>query len=63
MERAADDPVLGPLVEKRRQIYPTGHSQGNPPAAWHLDALRAAGFTEAGVLWRGGADAAVAALR
>ena len=51
-------------MEKRRQIYPTGHSpEWNPPATWHLDALRAAGFTEAGVLWRGGADAAVAALR
>ncbi|WP_422742004.1 class I SAM-dependent methyltransferase [Micromonospora sp. WMMD754] len=63
-EQAADDPALGPLVEKRRQIYPTGHSpEWNPPAAWHLDALRGAGFTEAGVLWRGGADAAVAALR
>ncbi|ATO12710.1 SAM-dependent methyltransferase [Micromonospora sp. WMMA2032] len=63
-EQAADDPTLGPLVEKRRQIYPTGHSpEWNPPAAWHLDALRGAGFTEAGVLWRGGADAAVAALR
>lgn len=62
--QAAADPALGPLVEKRRQIYPTGHSpEWNPPAAWHLDALRAAGFTEAGVLWRGGADAAVAALR
>ncbi|MFI5846259.1 class I SAM-dependent methyltransferase [Micromonospora chalcea] len=62
--RAADDPVLGPLVEKRRQIYPTGHSpEWSPPAAWHLDALRAAGFAEAGVLWRGGGDAAVAALR
>ena len=28
-----------------------------------VDALRVAGFAEAGVLWRGGTDAAVAGLR
>ena len=63
-QRAAADPVLAPLVEKRAQIYPTGHSaEWNPPATWHLDALRAAGFREAGLVWRGGTDAAVAALK
>ncbi|MEU5940835.1 class I SAM-dependent methyltransferase [Micromonospora sp. NPDC047548] len=62
-EQAAADPTLGPLVEKRRQIYPTGHSpEWTPPASWHLDALRAAGFSEVGVLWRNGGDAAVAAV-
>jgi SAM-dependent methyltransferase len=63
-QRAATDPVLAPLVEKRAQIYPTGHSaEWNPPASWHVDALRAAGFREAGLVWRGGTDAAVAALK
>jgi SAM-dependent methyltransferase len=63
-QRAAADPVLAPLVEKRAQIYPTGHSaEWNPPATWHLDALRAAGFREAGLVWRGGTDAAVAAMK
>lgn len=63
-QRAAADPVLAPLVEKRAQIYPTGHSaEWNPPATWHLDALRGAGFREAGLVWRGGTDAAVAALK
>ena len=63
-ERAATDPVLAPLVEKRAQIYPTGHSaEWNPPASWHIQALRAAGFREAGLIWRGGTDAAIAALR
>jgi SAM-dependent methyltransferase len=63
-QRAAADPVLAPLVEKRAQIYPTGHSaEWNPPASWHVDALRAAGFREAGLVWRGGTDAAVAALK
>ncbi len=62
--RAGADPVLGPLVRRRHEIYPTGHSpEWNPPVSWHLGALTAAGFTEAGTLWRGGADAAVAALR
>ncbi|WP_327000226.1 hypothetical protein OHA72_34495 [Dactylosporangium sp. NBC_01737] len=31
--------------------------------AWHLDALRGAGFAEVGTVWRGGPDAAVAAVR
>jgi SAM-dependent methyltransferase len=63
-QRAAADPVLAPLVDKRSQIYPTGHSaEWNPPASWHLSALRAAGFREAGLVWRGGTDAAVAALK
>ncbi|WP_432050381.1 class I SAM-dependent methyltransferase [Verrucosispora sp. NA02020] len=63
-EHAAQDPELRPLVERRHAIYPTGHSQEwNPPASWHLGALSEAGFTEVGTLWRGGADAAVVAVR
>jgi trans-aconitate methyltransferase len=63
-EHVAADPVLGPLAERRREIYPTGHSaEFTPPTSWHLDALREAGFSEAGVVWRGGPDAAVAGVR
>ncbi|MER5456548.1 class I SAM-dependent methyltransferase [Micromonospora sp. NPDC002389] len=63
-EHAAQDPELRPLVERRHAIYPTGHSQEwNPPVSWHLGALSEAGFTEVGTLWRGGADAAVVAVR
>lgn len=63
-EHVAADPVLAPLAEKRRQIYPGGHHEDwLPPSTWHLEALRAAGFAETGLLWRGGVDAAVAALR
>jgi trans-aconitate methyltransferase len=59
-ERVAADPVLAPLAEKRARIYPGGHSaEWNPPARWHVNALREAGFSEAGVIWRGGLDAAV----
>ncbi|GGO28073.1 methyltransferase [Micromonospora parathelypteridis] len=63
-ERAAADPVLAPLVAQRHAIYPTGHSpEWNPPISWHLAALTAAGFSEAGTVWRGGPDAAVAGVR
>ena len=54
---------LEPLVEARRAIFAK-----NPPAqftadtAWHLDATLAAGFAEAGVLWRCGRHAALAAV-
>ncbi|MFF5294478.1 class I SAM-dependent methyltransferase [Paractinoplanes globisporus] len=64
-QRAAADPFLGPKVVERERIYPSAeHNQEwTPPAVWHVDALRAAGFAEAGVVWRGGTDAAVAGLR
>ena len=63
-QRVTADPVLAPLVAQRQKIYPTGHSaEWHPPSAWHLEALRAAGFTEAGTIWRGGPDAAVAGVR
>ncbi|MFC7534718.1 class I SAM-dependent methyltransferase [Actinoplanes sp. GCM10030250] len=61
---AADEQLAAKAVERAR-IYPAAdHSQEwLPPAAWHVEALRAAGYSEAGVIWRGGTDAAVAALR
>ncbi|MGI5245737.1 class I SAM-dependent methyltransferase [Dactylosporangium sp. CA-139066] len=60
---AAAHPVLAPLVEERNRIYSGPHSsEFLPPATWHLEALRAAGFAESGVVWRGGADAAVAGV-
>ncbi|WP_250033372.1 class I SAM-dependent methyltransferase [Paractinoplanes maris] len=64
-ERAAADEFLAPRAVERERIYPrTRHShEWTPPALWHVDALRVAGFAEAGVLWRGGTDAAVAGVR
>jgi trans-aconitate methyltransferase len=61
----AADEFLAPKAAERDRIYPTNHHSGEwtPPAIWHLDALRVAGFTEAGVLWRGGTDAAVVGVR
>ncbi|WP_285555406.1 class I SAM-dependent methyltransferase [Actinoplanes regularis] len=61
--RAAADEQLAPKVVERQRIYPTSHAtEWNPAATWHLDALRAAGFRETGLLWRGGTDAAVLGL-
>jgi trans-aconitate methyltransferase len=62
--RAEADEFLEPLVGERTKIYPrAGHSEWTPPAGWHLDALRKAGFSETGMLWRGGPDAAVIGVR
>ncbi|GAA4590271.1 class I SAM-dependent methyltransferase [Actinoplanes octamycinicus] len=62
--RAAADEALAGKVAERERIYPAGHAaEWNPPAAWHLDALRAAGYRECGLLWRGGTDAAVLGVR
>jgi trans-aconitate methyltransferase len=62
---AAADEFLAPKAVERDRIYPsTRHShEWTPPALWHVDALRVAGFSEAGILWRGGTDAAVIGLR
>jgi SAM-dependent methyltransferase len=63
-DHVAADPVLGPLVEARRKVFADPHAtEWTPPLSWHLDALRAAGFTETGLVWRGARDAAVAAVR
>jgi len=61
--RAAADEVLGPLVVERRRLFTEHHSsEWEPPVSWHLDALRAAGYAEVGLVWRGSRDAAVAAV-
>lgn len=64
-QAAADDPVLAPLVAERMHRF-GGESHPpdfTPPAGWHVEALRAAGFVEAGEIWRHGEGAVVAALR
>ncbi|WIM94932.1 class I SAM-dependent methyltransferase [Actinoplanes oblitus] len=63
-KRAAADESLAAKAVERARIYPTGHAaEWNPPATWHVDALRAAGYREVGMLWRGGTDAAVLGVR
>jgi SAM-dependent methyltransferase len=58
------DPTLGPLIPQRQAVFADRHPEETTPnVSWHLQALRAAGFTETGIVWRGGPDAAVAAVR
>ncbi|MFE9104205.1 class I SAM-dependent methyltransferase [Actinomadura geliboluensis] len=68
---AADDPVLGAKARQRFELLgdprdpARGHSGPDKPTtvAWHLDALRAQGFSEARQVWCSPSDALVAALR
>nr|GID86400.1 methyltransferase [Actinoplanes derwentensis] len=64
-DRAAADEQLAPKAAQRALVYPANrhHQEWNPPVTWHVEMLRQAGFREAGVLWRGGPDAAVAGIR
>jgi SAM-dependent methyltransferase len=63
-EHAAADPALGPLVAERRAVFADrDHTESDPPVSWHLDALRAAGYAEVGLVWRRASDAAFAAVR
>lgn len=38
-------------------------AEWTPPASWHIDALRDAGFREAGIVWRARRGSAAAAIR
>jgi SAM-dependent methyltransferase len=64
-EQAARDPALRFATAQRREVfgsnYPT--EEFSPPADWHIVALSEAGFVEAGVVWRSGTGAVVAAIR
>jgi SAM-dependent methyltransferase len=62
---AAADPALAPLVVERNQRFggETHPPDFTPPLAWHVAALRAPGFAEAGCVWRHGSAGLVAAVR
>jgi SAM-dependent methyltransferase len=64
-EQASRDPALQSAMAQRQAVFPTSYpaEEFSPPADWHIAALRDAGFTEAGVVWRSGAGAVVAAVR
>src|SRR5262245_55278865 len=64
-EQASRDPALQRAMAHRRVVFQTSYpaEEFSPPADWHVSALRDAGFTEAGVVWRSGAGAVVAAMR
>ncbi len=64
-DTAASDPVLHAQVIDRRAVFDDNYpaEEFSPPAGWHVDTLREAGFAEAGVVWRAGSSAIVAAVR
>lgn len=64
-DSAARDPVLRPAVAERNEVFDGNYpvEEFSPPADWHIEALRDAGFAEAGVVWRAGSAAVVAAVR
>ncbi|MGH3713748.1 MAG: class I SAM-dependent methyltransferase [Micromonosporaceae bacterium] len=63
-EQVAADPVLAPLKAERDALFGGEHSsETSEPASWHAATLRTAGYAEAGLVWRGRRDAAVAGLR
>jgi SAM-dependent methyltransferase len=62
---AAADPLIADAVAERRAHFGgVNHpAEFDPPSSWHTQALLDAGFREAGVVWRSGVGAVVAALR
>lgn len=67
-QRAAESPELSEVVAERFALIGNpvegDHSDGEAqPAAWHVEALRAAGFAEARPAWSSLTDALVVALR
>jgi SAM-dependent methyltransferase len=62
---AAADPLIADAVAERRAHFGgVNHpAEFDPPSSWHAQALRVAGFEEAGVVWRSGGGAVVAAVR
>jgi len=62
---AAADPLIADAVAERRAHFGgVNHpAEFDPPSSWHAQALRDVGFEEAGVVWRSGGGAVVAAVR
>ncbi|MGW5362304.1 class I SAM-dependent methyltransferase [Actinopolymorpha pittospori] len=62
-DAARSAPELADAVAERDTIYAESHGDSVPVSTTHLEYLRAAGFGEVGLVWRGLADAAFAAVR
>jgi SAM-dependent methyltransferase len=64
-EKVAADPLLRDALSERGTVFEASYpvEEFSPPANWHVAALREAGFAEAGVVWRSGPGAIVAAVR
>jgi SAM-dependent methyltransferase len=64
-DRASREPALQHAVTQRCAVFETTYptEEFSPPADWHIAALRDAGFAEAGLVWRSGPAAVIAAVR
>jgi SAM-dependent methyltransferase len=64
-DQVAHEPALQHAVTERRAVFETTYptEEFSPPADWHIAALTAAGFAEAGLVWRSGPAAVIAAVR
>jgi SAM-dependent methyltransferase len=62
---AAADPLLADAVAERRTLFggDSHPASFSPSSSWHVQALFDGGFREAGVAWRSGPSAVVAARR
>ncbi|WP_430781502.1 class I SAM-dependent methyltransferase [Actinoplanes sp. G11-F43] len=62
-EQLRSHAALKPLMDQRAEIFgKRAPAEFTAPVDWHADVCRDAGFEEAGVVWRWGAHAALAAV-
>jgi SAM-dependent methyltransferase len=63
----AAEPEMAELIARRNEHFaaaPTSsHTRSYLSSSWHLDALRAAGYEQVGLAWRGLADAMAVGVR
>jgi SAM-dependent methyltransferase len=61
------EPELADAVAARDERFAeragSAHTESTMPSVWHVATLRAAGYTEAGLVWRGLTDAVVVGVR
>jgi SAM-dependent methyltransferase len=61
------EPELADAVAARDERFAersgSSHTESTMPSVWHVATLRAAGYTEAGLVWRGLNDAVVVGVR
>jgi SAM-dependent methyltransferase len=66
-DRLRVEPELAAAVVERDAHFAerrgSAHTESTMPVSWHVASLRAAGFAEAGLVWRGFGDAAVIGVR
>jgi SAM-dependent methyltransferase len=66
-ERIRDVPELSAAVAARDARFAerggSSHTESAMPASWHVATLRASGYVEAGLVWRGFSDAVVVGTR